>query len=114
MYVMWTHKVYELSNVNGHSSNFTYFSLRGKPEDLLRTKPNIPGQSMSTTRQAAPHQPGLQQSTTSKPGTTRVGTSKPSKSAVVASKDFLHSTALNTTLMADMANGKNNSVLRYN
>ncbi|XP_045109664.1 uncharacterized protein LOC123503738 [Portunus trituberculatus] len=85
--------------------------IRGKPEDLLRTKPNIPGQSISTTRQAAPHQPGSQRSIASKPRSARVGASKPSKSGVVTSKDILHSTALNTTLMADVASGKNNSML---
>lgn len=85
--------------------------IRGKPEDLLRTKPNIPAQSTSTTRQAAPHQPVPQRSTASKPRSARVGASKPSRPAVVGSKEILHSTALNTTLMADVASGKNNSML---
>lgn len=85
--------------------------IRGKPEDLLRSKPNIPGQSISTTRQAAPRQPGLQQNTSAKSKSARVGPNKPDKAAVVGNKRILHSTALNTTLMADVACGKNNSML---
>ena len=91
-----------------------YVFLRAKPVEVSRTKPDIlPRQSMATAR-PAPQHPGPQRSTAvSKPRSAKPATSKPSKSAVNGSKAILHSTALNTTLMADVANGRNNnSMLR--
>ncbi|KAG0723867.1 hypothetical protein GWK47_041803 [Chionoecetes opilio] len=89
----------------GHRSR----PVRVKPEELLRTKPVIPSKQ-STSHPAATHHSGPQRNTAvhaSRPKPTKFGGSKPSKSAAVV--NILHSTALNTTLMTDVANTRNNS-----
>lgn len=115
---MMTLKKYIMKHLSLGVAGFShYVFLRAKPEELSRTRPVIPpGQSKSTTQHTVTQHPGTRQSTAahaSKLKSTKHGVSESGKSVAAGSRAILHSTALNTTLTADVASGRNNnSMLR--